>query len=153
MEMKTGQIFAATIITLILIVFSFVVVTGENGYIPKENEEYYGIWTNPEYNDRSFSAKVLYKPDGTFYTYGEMTSDSWGSKGEYKINDKWTDAKGDIWYKVTWKKDVSTFTYYELTKLSKSGTVMESAFTINDYPDKIDSEGSKIYHRIYYRQE
>jgi hypothetical protein len=76
----------------------------------------------------------------------------WGTKGEYKINEKWIDAKGEIWYKVAWEAIFSTYTYYELTKISKSGTVKESVCTINNYPDKIDPEDSKLYYRIYYRQ-
>jgi hypothetical protein len=98
--MKTRQISLISFLTLILIVFTLVVATGENGYTPKENEEYYGIWVNPEYNMRTLDAKILIKPDGTFYEYSMTKSDSWGTKGEYKINEKWTDAEGDIWYKV-----------------------------------------------------
>jgi hypothetical protein len=129
------------------------VATGDNGYTPKENEEYYGIWVNPEYNTRTIMAKALIKPDGTFIMYMKMTNDSWDDKGEFKINDKWTDANGDIWYKVTFETLFMPFTtYYELTKISKSGTVMESVFTINNYPDKIDSEDPRLYYRIRYRQ-
>ncbi len=138
--MKTRQISLITFLTLIFIVSTMFIATGENGYTPKENEEYYGIWVNPEYNNRTLKAKELYKSDGTFYLYGMTTKDSWDTKGEYKINDKWTDANGDIWYKVTWKAIFSTYTYYELTKISKSGTVKESVYTINNYPDKIDPE-------------
>jgi hypothetical protein len=61
LKMKTRQISLITFLTLILIVFTLVVATGENGYTPKENEEFYGIWINPEYNDRTFMAKLLCK--------------------------------------------------------------------------------------------
>jgi hypothetical protein len=128
-----------------------VVATGENGYTPKENEEFYGIWINPEYNTRTFKAKKLCKPDGTWYDYSMTTKDSWVGTGEYTINDKWTDANGDIWYKVTWTSITSTYTYYELAKVSKSGTVKESVYAINNYPEKIDPEDSKLHYRIYYR--
>jgi hypothetical protein len=116
-----------------------VVATGENGYTPKENEEFYGIWINPEYNTRTLDAKILIKPDGTFYEYSMTKSDSWGTKGEYKINEKWTDAEGDIWYKVTFTAIYSTYTYYELVKISKSGTVKESVHTINPPVECLDT--------------
>ena len=83
--MKARMLSLITFLTLILIVFTLVVATGENGYTPKKNEEYYGIWINPEYNTRTFKAKTLFKPDGTWYSYSMTTKDSWVGTGEFNL--------------------------------------------------------------------
>lgn len=81
------------------------------------------------------------------------TSESWEDTGEFTINEKWTDSKGDAWYKVTFTSIYTTNTFYELLKIPKSGTVRERVISTKNYPDKIDPDDSKLYYRIWYRQE
>ena len=79
-----------------------------------------------------------------------------------RIDSKWTDSEGNIWYRVSGIGADSSSTGYkslELYKLSKSATVLERAFNgtyawkfdPSKYPTKIDP--SELSYMILYRAE
>jgi hypothetical protein len=155
--MKTRMLLLrALMILLSLIPF---VVNAQDKYVPKENEELYGTWTNEQnFGDNYHPRKVVVTVDE--YTVYFNVSDSvplfaWS----FSIDEKWTDSEGNIWYKIL-GIGVGTFKGYksqELYKLSKSNTVMERAyvevgkFDPTNYPTKIDPQ--QEYYRILYRAE
>ena len=126
-------------------------------YVAKANEELYGTWTNEKNSgDKYHPQKVVVTPDG--YTGYSKISDSvplfdW----RLKIDSKWKDSDGNIWYKVlgTGAGAYEGEKSQELYKLSESGTVMERAFKIvveyspANYPEKIDSH--EYTYRILFR--
>jgi hypothetical protein len=143
-------------------------VTAQEKYIPKENEELYGTWTNKQYTGSSCveSQKMVVTAHG--YKFYKQMSDSVPSvEGTMQIDSKWTDAKGNIWYRTfgtvktgEWKK----FKGQWLVELSKSATVLECTwrflyltqeFDPANYPKEIDRNpsygGSWVFYNIRYR--
>ena len=125
-------------------------------YVPKENEELYGTWTN----DQTTDIKKIVVFAGGWKDYKKVSDTVPFWEGTEQIESKWTDAEGDIWYKTR-----CTFTsennrgkkFQELHKLSKSATVKESQrvlvpdFDSIYYPTKVDPRYSD--YSIYYRAE
>jgi hypothetical protein len=126
----------------------------EEPYVPKDNEEYYGTWINEKYDSKPTWAKWVINPDGTWASYGKSTSeDSLKGEGPYTITAKWTDDKGYVWYKITWKNSLWGTSGYGLICISDSSVKMEAAYAASDYPEKIDSTLSFWqYGGIHYRE-
>jgi hypothetical protein len=122
-------------------------------YIPKENEECYGTWINPEYNNsiRLVAAKDVYAPDGTWHSYMSVTDSQSSAKGWFKILKKWTDSEGNIWYRIDFNDPGVEIIRHQLTKISNSGNTMESVFSAVEHPKELDKDN--INYRIRYRQE
>jgi hypothetical protein len=121
-------------------------------YVPKENEELYGTWVNEEYNSSTAHARWDYNSDGTWASYSWVPAEpTW--KGKYSITGKWTDKSGDVWYKITWVNEGWGTSGYGLIRIGDSGSTMESAYHMNEYPTKIDSTQSFWqYGGIHYRK-
>jgi hypothetical protein len=125
-------------------------------YVPKANEELYGTWTN----NSTFPQRVVINP-GEYRHYGLISDPNPEEEGTEHIDTKWTDSEGNIWYRTfgtvttgAWKGH----NFQALTKLSKSGTVLESEaysflgdFSPSYYPTKINPQG--MLYGLYYRAE
>ena len=133
---------------LILIMAVFVLLAGGS-----KKEEYYGTWVNTDY-DRSIGthmlAKTIHNHDGTCALYITTSDTEPYLTATFTIEDKWTDSEGNIWYKILYTKTEQIISYFELTKISDSGTTLELVFSIIDYPTEIDPNA--YGYRIYYRQ-
>ena len=126
------------------------------GCSQQKNEELSGTWINMEYKegfdpDNGLKGKVVFYPDGRFESYKITSDDKADYKAVYKIEEKWTDKDGNIWYKYrltekSWKKPDSCY----LSKLSDSGKTQECQFDFEFYPKKIDP--SRLAYRKYYRE-
>jgi hypothetical protein len=138
------------------LIFPFVnVLAGEKPYVAKDNEELYGTWVNPNYSsvqaDGASDQKIIFRTDMTFELFRWLLGKEvcfW--TGPYRITDKWTDSKANIWYKIHWEYIYNE--QYRLFKISNSGKKCEF---VNDpieygYPKKIDPES--ISYRVYYRK-
>ena len=124
--MKTRQKFLITFLTLILIVFTLVVATGEDGYTPTDNEELYGTWVTVDYDtSKSKPAKFIYTSDGRWVWYWWPTDENPSKEGVYSILEKWTDSDGNIWYKLTSENILKKRRFYEILKISDSGNTLE----------------------------
>jgi hypothetical protein len=111
--------------------------------VPTENEEYYGTWINEEYDGTLTWAKWVINPDGTWASFAETTSmENPKGAGLYILAVKWTDANGDVWYKMSWKNELLEKSGYGLIHISYSGSTMEVAYDPSDYPTKIDNTKS-----------
>jgi hypothetical protein len=161
--MKTRMVFLGTLVILLSII-PFGAYAQEK-YVPKENEELYGTWTNQSANSAQPQKTVNF--DGGYKDY-EKISDTINpyEEGTEQIVEKWTDSEGNIWYKtlttVTFGitpsgpykgYDYKGWKFQSLEKLSKSGSVREvmsvrvSDFSPKLYPRKIDPDGD--YMRFY----
>jgi hypothetical protein len=143
------RLFTAILVSLIIFV-SF--AHSEEPYVPKENEELYGIWVNQEYNTTTVHARWDWNSDGTWASYPKTTGEpNW--EGPYSITEKWTDAEGNVWYKVKWEDKWLALKGFGLIKISDSGNTIEANYSYGDYPAKIDpNQGFWEYAGIHYRK-
>ncbi len=132
---------------LILIMAVFVLLAGGS-----KKEEYYGTWVNTDY-DRTVHrlGKYIHNRDGTLIKYMSTSDTEPYKTATFTIEDKWTDSEGNIWYKILYTRTEQIISYFELTKISDSGTTLELVFSIIDYPTEIDLNA--YGYRIYYRQQ
>jgi hypothetical protein len=150
-----------TLILVVLIMALLIVAgscaTGKKGYVAIEDEELFGTWINPDYDDTGKNGKIIIKPEGTYDEYDNSNSDSTFLKWGYSITDKWTDSDGNTFYKFI-VKDISTedsdykHKYYFLAKIDKTGNVYEHVFTYfgQDFPSEVDPNHG--HYSIFNRQ-
>ena len=67
---------------------------------------------------------------------------------ESLISHKWTDAKGNIWYKYRYRGNLEGG--FVLSRISESGKIMEFVFSQWEYPTEIDI--SSEYYRKFNRK-
>ena len=156
--MKTRMFISIPTIILVVIIIAGSCATGKKAYIAQEDEELYGTWVNPDYDNTDYPAKLVVKPDGTMDEYSLSHSDRPFAVLEYVITDKWTDSEGTIWYKMLEiQQDLKVIknpdTYYMLSKIDKTSNVWEFLWTSNDYPAEFDPDDLRYNYRIRYRQE
>ena len=128
------RFFTALIVSLFLFANA---VQANEPYVPKDKEELYGTWVNKEYANKYINSKWDFNSDGTWASYRDTVGEPiWA--GQYSITEKWTDAEGNIWYKIKWHNKWSGGSGFGLIKISDSGETMEAAYEEGDYPVKID---------------
>lgn len=143
--------------SVLLYIFPLAAI-GQDKYIPKENEELYGTWINKEY-----SGLVYYQAQKEIVTaerwgwYRKMSDSDPYEGGTYQIDSKWTDPKGNIWYRIICTPDISEAGYLAskglwLIELSDSATVWEATWHLlpADWPKEM--ERYVWSHNIRYRE-
>ena len=128
----------------------------EREYVLQENEELYGRWVNLEYNEKPMWAVIVFNKGGTYETYDTDYSKKPPYRGTFVTNEKWTDSKGNVWYKYyatgaksgIWKAGEG----YWLAKISDSGQKMECVLSSIAYPEKVEPDSLEHTYIIYYRQ-
>lgn len=131
----------------ILIMLAFVLIGSSSTKeitIDEAMEALCGTWVNTEITDR-YSQKDIYHSDGTYSWYREVT-DTNPYKGTFTIEEAWTDREGTIWIKAKLSFHGKPYAIY---KISDSGTVLESKWFLNEWPEDIKSIR---FYLIYYRQ-
>ena len=127
-------------------------------YMPKGNEELYGTWTNERTQNSDLIQKVVYAADG-WKEYTKVSDAKAIDGGTWAIDSKWSDAQGNVWYRVLCSATsgwAAGMDYQALYRLSKSATILEwvSKYTSQSqgisYPTEIDPT-SDTYH-IFYRE-
>jgi len=151
-------------LTLIFILTTSIIIggcaTGKKTYVATEDEELYGTWVNPDYDDTTGGqpGRTVIE-NGTYEVFALTNITRWLIRGEYTITDKWTDSEGNTWYnyKVTklWYQTNVTRTdpLYGLAKISDSGRTLERAYSGIDYPQEINPDALEFIYQIHYRQE
>ena len=89
--------------TLVALVFSIVLLTFI-GCSQQSNKELSGTWINMAYKDiydpeESQKQKIVFYTDGKFESFKATSESKADYKAVYKIEEKWTDKNGNIWYK------------------------------------------------------
>ena len=99
-------------------------------------------------------AKWVIRAYGTWAAYGKADSEEYPhGEGPYTITDKWKDENGDIWYKMKWTNELGFGSGYGLLHISDSGSKMEAAYDMADFPTEIDPAKSWFsYGGIHHRQ-
>jgi hypothetical protein len=149
--MKSRTLLSILILILALLIVVGSCATGKKAYVVKEDEELFGTWINPDYNNTGHCAKYVFHHNGKVEYYS-ATTDRAADHGEFVITNKWADVKGNICYTM-----IEEFPFwgtgrinYILAKISNSGKTLEFTWTHSDYPTEIDPEHSR--YNIYYRQ-
>jgi hypothetical protein len=136
---------------------------GPGKYVEKPNEELYGTWTNDSYSgvisEGAYTPQKTVAAPGTYSDYRMVTDNGPGFTGKEEVTSKWSDADGNIWYKVNMSGSTgdNTFKWQSLQKLSKGVSVRElvvvevAAFSPASYPTKVDSSAPN--YRIYKREK
>jgi hypothetical protein len=132
-----------------VVAFSGNAVAEEKAYVPKQDEELYGTWVNPDYPGGKKDQKIVLHPDGRYERFSKQWFKDPDSRESYMMTDKWTDSEGNIWYKV--QRSRPHYELYQLHRISNSGKTMEYVRDRTDYPTEIDPE--EHFYLIYYRQE
>jgi hypothetical protein len=147
----------ALVLAVTLLTFTGNLLAEEKVYVPIENEELYATWVNEKYDapqsGRAKHARWDYKSDGTWASYYKTGNDNPAWMGKYSIAEKWTDDKGDVWYKVSFRNETAHVDCYALVCISDSGSTMESAHSLTTHPEKIDRDLPFYYYAgIHYRK-
>ena len=156
--MKTRTFISILILVLAVLIIAGSCATGKKAYVVQEDEELFGTWINPDYDEKMQAAKFVYKPDGKVLHYPTRSDTKERWEANFTITDKWTDPDGDIWYK--WVETEGTgggFSgsgeRYFIAKISRSGKAIECSFSGYDYPPEVNPDNLRYNYRIYYRQE
>ena len=117
----------------------------------------WGTWANAEYEGTAeFSAKFVIFPDGRMLEYDQLSSTKTELEGKFDIEETWTDAEGNHWYKgqgmwvVTEAIQPEPELWYFMHKINPAGTVLESVFSNVREPEEMSPLGG--FYGIRYRQ-
>jgi hypothetical protein len=154
--MKSRTFVSILILVLAVLIIAGSCATGKRTYVSSEYalNELTGTWYNEEYEDQDWDPTVIINPDGTFEFYKTWVETSKPSLTEVELiefNYQWTDTKGNVWYKAQFFIETWNYTYFELGKISNSGTVWELVWSNGEYPKEIDTES--LNYRVRYRQQ
>ena len=153
-KMKTGKLVLSISSVFAVLFFIGTLATAEN---PISEEDFYnafvGTWVNEEYSGGDgLEQKIINHPDGTWESYSKVYSKGWVLSGKETITDKWTDSKGNIWYKAKGEILTVKWNYYRYGKFSISDNTWEYIISMGNNPiEKWEPDFQHSYH-IYYRQ-
>lgn len=154
--MNAPRVFLISSVLLFIITLG---ATAQDKYIPKADEEIYGTWISANLAQTQFQKYVLRAE--VMKRYSLLSDSTPSDEATYEIDAKWTDSEGNIWYKThgiqtsgVWKD----YTYVELDRLNKAGTIWEGQFSPLGYKGKIDPmlypkefDRKSSYHGFSYR--
>ena len=155
--MKTRMFVSNLILVLAVLIIAGSCATGKKASVAKDDEEFYGTWSNPDYDESMGAAKFIFEHDGVLRAFATVntTKEAWNAK--FTITDKWIDAEGNIWYK--WLRIEATHAAisvtgedYYLSRISDSGRVLEQSHSGYDYPNELNPDSLKYDYSILYRQ-
>jgi hypothetical protein len=143
--------FTTFLLSFIFVAFSGFVLADENEYKATDKEELFGTWVNMDYQegeDLTHAPQKLIIKSGECGLYSSIKDNDPMWTEEINITHKWTDAKGNIWYKHRWKAG-GMGSGFTLSKISDSGKTLEYIYSQWEYPKELDlnSEYYRVFHR------
>jgi hypothetical protein len=116
-------------ILLVLVAMTPLIAWAQGKYVPKDNEELYGTWTNEKYVT---IWKIIVFPGGYKEYYKGSDSDPYRVI-TLELASKWNDSDGNVWYKafgsIVGGRDEG-IKFQEIYKISESGTKWELTFFV-----------------------
>ena len=156
MKMKALVCGVVFIVVVFVGVCSFAAEKEKFGfYVPSPREVFFGTWVNKEYSGGSFMPqKFVDYRWGSYEVYMLAIHKTPDFVGSSIIVDKWSDAEGNIWYKVYSRENWTTEAFFALEKFSEDGKVKEFVWSYYDFPseDDLNSKNDDSHYHIYYRQ-
>ena len=117
-----------------------------------KNNGFDGTWINPTYSGKEKWYQVREIEREIIMRFSRVTDTHLLGQMEFAVKDHWTDSAGAKFYKITWIIDdpgEHGTIYYELGKLSKSGTTLEFVISRHGFPNEIAENHAE--YRVYYR--
>jgi hypothetical protein len=92
----------------------------EPPYVPKADEQFYGIWLNENLIRHQ---KFINHHWGLVEVYGRVDDKFPEDRGTYSIFRKWKDGKGNVWYASVdrYERNSPGVVRYTLTRISEEG--------------------------------
>jgi len=128
-----------TFVVILILVFTVLAMvgscaTGKGAYKREFRKDFIGTWVNPEYNVYHHwpPAKYVIKSDSLMMFYLQETSE-WASETTMRIDERWTDVQGYIYYKVyiSW---AGGFVAYALWRINDAKDTLEMTYYKTFYP-------------------
>ena len=151
-----------TIISILILILTVMFIGGScatrKKVLPTDNvDELVGTWLNPEYEGKGgVEPKFTMKADRTVLMYASINDKEASYNGKItEIGEKWMERDGSIYYKLIVYYESAVETVYSLVRISPDRSFFEEVYWANppEYPPEFDRENSKLYYRIWYRQE
>jgi hypothetical protein len=95
--------------------------------------------------------KIVHCEDGRYRCFWAVIDDTPLLGGNYRIDDHWTDRRGNIWFKVYDSNPDAGLLSYLLLKISRDSTTMECTWSLDGYPKRMDPSRSHWY-TVYLRR-
>ena len=119
-------------------------------------ERFCGTWANEGYEPTSEEptkpyAKWIINPDGTIVGYRYLVQTGPTALALYTVEKRQKDADGNSFYHVKFYSVLTSVTQFELWKIDKYTSVLETDFSTIDYPEAIDPKDKHSVYHIYYR--
>ena len=140
--------FTTLVLIIIFVAISGAVLAGDSEYKATDKEELFGAWVNLDYAEEGLHAQMITFNLGEYAVFMSAKDNEPMFIAECGISHKWTDAKGNIWYKYQWKAGMMGSAFV-LSKISESGKTLEYVFSQWEYPKELDinNENYRIYSR------
>jgi hypothetical protein len=151
-----------TFVSILILVLAVLIISGScatrKKVLPTDNiDELVGTWLNPDYEGRAARIpKFTIKADRTILWYASINDKEASYNGKItEIGEKWMERDGSIYYKLIVYDESFVSTAYFLVRLSPDRSFFEEVYRANppEYPSEFDPEDTKLYYRIWYRQE
>ena len=139
-----------TLLLMMLLLFAVCFSFAEDNFSIKP---LVGTWVNTDYNNKTHKdGKWIIKSDFTLDAFDDPTRTTVPKTFTIVIDDSWSDAEGNLLYKLTFKRAAWKRITYELWRLDSSQMVLESMWgSTVEHPEEI-KVGHSSY-SIHYRQE
>jgi hypothetical protein len=113
-----------------------------------------GTWVGTENNVIGIKFhKAIFHPDGSYDHYYEIKDTIFNSTTKFTFYEKWTDSKGNIWYKARWEIS-HCIEGYSMGKFSNSGNTYEEVWKFGDGPiEEWAPDDIRYFYLKWYRQE
>jgi hypothetical protein len=124
-------------------------------YVPSSNEEWCGTWVSKDTSRPTGEPqKVINNCWGYYEVFTRLSDTTPHSKGCSTLVDKWTDSKGNIWYKEYDREPWTSKGLFVINKISKNGNVLEYVWSQDGFPTEndVNSKNSAMHYNILYRQ-
>ena len=119
--------------------------------LPEDSEPIYATWVNDKYDG---VGRHLQKRIFTSWGYGEsfkkITDEKPSFRSTYILVEKWTDSKGNVWYKEL--EQMLGQKNCLLCKISKDGNTLEAIFRSAGFASESDLNPSYPSYVIYRKQ-
>jgi hypothetical protein len=120
--------------------------------IPTYDEPFYGTWINTKYDGASWKTAQMFVYSNWGYAEGfkKVGDANPFSKFTFILVEKWTDAKGNTWYREL--EQATGAKNYLLCRISKDGRTLEQIYRSTGFPAENDLGPAYPNYWIFYRK-
>ena len=142
--------FSAVAISIMVGIVWTLMISCSSIPLEKGKDPIYGTWRNTEYLKGNWVWRFTYEPDGLTRSWDNAKPADQPStyEGQFTIEKKWTDAKGNTWYRTAERvclapySELKTRREYGLIKVSFEGNILEGEWSSLDSPKEFGALGN-----------